>query len=1036
MKLKLLFSLALTVNLCVFGQNEIARMSSLIMRQGQYPQKTNLNRKVEREALVGLKSTAVFSNKVLGINDAGIFNIISPAGTVCAGVISPVITLENFGSATLTSVTINYNLDGGSNQAYNWTGSLTTNATVQVSLPGIIVSTGAHTFKAATYNPNGANDEQTGNDASTGSFTVSAGGIAAPFTQNFESTSPWPYTGYTVSNPDGGIGWAMATVGHSGSKSLFMRNYDYAQNGQVDEVILPAIDLSAAGAGSTASFKFWLAYQAYANLATAGAARDTLVVLVSTDCGASWANVYKKYGSTLVTANPQFANAAFSPKATDWRQETLDITPYIGLNSVMFKFRNINNYENDLYIDDINIDFAMPVGVNDAGTLNIISPTGTICANSISPVITLKNYGSAALSSVTINYNIDGGSNYTYNWTGNLATNATTQVNLPGIVISGGAHTINAATYNPNGLTDVQTGNDASTGTFTATAGGSATPLVQDFEGAATWPYTGYTVNNPDGGIGWAMATVGHSGSKSLFMRDYDYTQTGEVDELILPAADMSGATNTASFKFWLAYQTYNNPNITGNGWDTLNIMVSTDCGTSWTSIYKKYGSTLVTATPQFSANAFSPGAADWRKETVDITPYIGQSSVILKFKHTNNNENNLYIDDMNIDFSGPLGANDAGTLNITSPVGSVCGNSISPVFTLKNFGSAALTSVTINYNIDGGSNYTYNWTGNLATNTTAQVSLPGIMVSSGTHTINIATYNPNGTTDVQTGNDAATGSFTAVTGGVAPISQDFESTSPWPYTGYTVSNPDGGIGWAMATVGHSGSKSLFMRNYNYTQNGQVDELILPAVDMSGAGGVAAFKFWLAYQARTNPSTSGVARDTLNILVSTDCGVNWTNVYQKYGSGLVTASTLFSSTAFTPGLNDWRKESVDLSSYIGQNAVILKFKHINNHENNLYIDDIKVDFSVGISGFNSSDNAFRIYPNPGNGRLFINFYKATAEKTIINVLNLLGEKVNTYSISSPILNTELDLIHLNSGVYFIELINNGQSFVQRLVIEK
>ena len=57
-----------------------------------------------------------------------------------------------------------------------------------------------------------------------------------------------------------------------------------------------------------------------------------------------------------------------------------------------------------------------------------------------------------------------------------------------------------------------------------------------------------------------------------------------------------------------------------------------------------------------------------------------------------------------------PAVADDAGIDAIIDPVGNFCGTNIVPQVTLKNFGANTLTSVTINYDIDGGPNQTYNW--------------------------------------------------------------------------------------------------------------------------------------------------------------------------------------------------------------------------------------------------------------------------------------------------------------------------------------
>jgi hypothetical protein len=105
------------------------------------------------------------------LDDAGIIAITDPITFPCAASTTPMVTLQNFGANTLTSVTINSQLDNGSVQSYSWTGTLSQNQTMSVALPSISYGTGGHTFQASTSSPNGVADENTGNDSSSKSFT-------------------------------------------------------------------------------------------------------------------------------------------------------------------------------------------------------------------------------------------------------------------------------------------------------------------------------------------------------------------------------------------------------------------------------------------------------------------------------------------------------------------------------------------------------------------------------------------------------------------------------------------------------------------------------------------------------------------------------------------------------------------------------------------------------------------------------------------------------------------------------------------------
>lgn len=114
--------------------------------------------------------------------DAGIQGINSPNGIICGGGnITPEVILRNYGSTTLTSVDIEYSVDGGATSTYSWTGSLASNTSTTVTLPMISVGNGPHTFTASTVDPNGATDENATNDELTSNFTANTNGQLIDF---------------------------------------------------------------------------------------------------------------------------------------------------------------------------------------------------------------------------------------------------------------------------------------------------------------------------------------------------------------------------------------------------------------------------------------------------------------------------------------------------------------------------------------------------------------------------------------------------------------------------------------------------------------------------------------------------------------------------------------------------------------------------------------------------------------------------------------------------------------------------------------
>ena len=115
-------------------------------------------------------------------NDAGISAILSPDDSYCnVNSFDPIVTLTNFGALDLTSATITYDIDGAGALTYNWSGTLTPGTSVNITLPTMTTTGGAHTFNVSTSLPNGVIDEEPLNDADSKTFTVTMGAVMAAF---------------------------------------------------------------------------------------------------------------------------------------------------------------------------------------------------------------------------------------------------------------------------------------------------------------------------------------------------------------------------------------------------------------------------------------------------------------------------------------------------------------------------------------------------------------------------------------------------------------------------------------------------------------------------------------------------------------------------------------------------------------------------------------------------------------------------------------------------------------------------------------
>ncbi|MEO8085352.1 MAG: T9SS type A sorting domain-containing protein [Bacteroidota bacterium] len=372
---------------------------------------------------------------------------------------------------------------------------------------------------------------------------------------------------------------------------------------------------------------------------------------------------------------------------------------------------------------------------------------------------------------------------------------------------------------------------------------------------------------------------------------------------------------------------------------------------------------------------------------------------------------------------------NDAGVNAVSIPAPIICDSIFDPAIDLKNFGTGTLSSATINYTIDGSAATTYSWSGSLSSLASTTVTLPTVTLNRGVHTMKVFPTMPNGVNDPNPYNDTTTYIFNIViTGQAAPIVQGFQNQY-FPVSGWSIGNYDGGLTWTRVSA-HKGTPfGIEMENYNYSSVGAVDDLIVPNVNLVSAGNIPLLSFWVAYAMRT----SGIS-DTLEVVASTDCGANWTSIYKKWQDSLSTVAV--TSTPFVPTTAaDWRQEIIDLTPFTFSDNVILKFRNINNNQNNLYIDDVNLSFLTGIAE-TLDGNVVSIYPNPSSGNITINSSRLTSSNLKITLCDAVGRQVLAGNYPLPLLEINLDLASFSNGIYLIHLENGNESFTQKLVLSR
>jgi hypothetical protein len=162
----------------------------------------------------------------------------------------------------------------------------------------------------------------------------------------------------------------------------------------------------------------------------------------------------------------------------------------------------------------------------------------------------------------------------------------------------------------------------------------------------------------------------------------------------------------------------------------------------------------------------------------------------------------------------------------------------------------------------------------------------------------------------------------------------------------FTLSSNAGGFG---AT-----SQSTIFDNYNNDSQGNADDLIM-YLEPSSILTNSYLKFDVAY-ARWGAGYS----DTLEVLVSTDCGSIYQSLYLKGGTDLATSPDF--QEYFTPTSTQWRTDSLDLSSFSNEINLQIAFRNIGRYGNVIYLDNINIG---NLATINDQENfAPIIYPNP------------------------------------------------------------------------
>ncbi len=324
--------------------------------------------------------------------------------------------------------------------------------------------------------------------------------------------------------------------------------------------------------------------------------------------------------------------------------------------------------------------------------------------------------------------------------------------------------------------------------------------IKENFNYPPYFPTQSWNVINPDNDFSWYhtagdTANTGVDDLYSMCMYNYQYnTLLGAIDYLTSPVYRVQNS-DSLQFSFWYAYQYRNTVNSIA---DSLELLVSTDCGLTYSSLWKKGGTDLATVTITADSAFYPFGISKWKLQTIDLTPYKNFEKIRFAFKSVNGKGNNIFIDNISLEKRYKL---DAEIISINQPNLPICSKNIVPEIVVKNNGNSNIVNLSIQYDIDGLNSTISNWNGLIKKDESKTIVLNSFNTSEGSHQFNIKIQTVNNIIDDFVSNNSATNNFIVKSTEQLPISLSFEEnifpTKNW----YFEQNPKDDITWTKTTL-------------------------------------------------------------------------------------------------------------------------------------------------------------------------------------------------------------------------------------------
>lgn len=307
----------------------------------------------------------------------------------------------------------------------------------------------------------------------------------------------------------------------------------------------------------------------------------------------------------------------------------------------------------------------------------------------------------------------------------------------------------------------------------------------------------------------------------------------------------------------------------------------------------------------------------------------------------------------------------------------------------------------------------------------------PEVLFDEGVYNVSLKAVNSNGSHTTTKEEYISSG------GSAIPFSEDFEFFS-LNEKGWIIENPDGERTWELTDVFNpgNGDSAMYINNFNYQTIDARDRLVSPIMSFKGYEEVF-LTFKHAYAQRYS------MKDSLIIYISADCGENWERIWAMGpdGNGIFATSESTSEHFEPETIEEWCGSGygadcflIPLHDYDDMANIQIAFESFTNYGNNLYLDDILVDFYFNVNKSTEAEKLFNIYPNPANERLSVESISDVLPEKI-SISDIQGRKISKIFFDDNSKKTNCDLTKYEKGIYVLKIDYSGGSYVQKLIIQ-